>query len=184
MVETPSPPRRFQRLRPEADPGAGVETVPKDGMCLSVFLLLEPTGRTGEVLLGRVDPDQPWERLGGLTATRVAAVGERWMLPSSHLLAYEAPGAAAERIATEQLEAPGLRLRGPQVHSETEQRPGRSPEELHWDLHFLFEGEWPRDRPAHAHPFRELRFFPPAELATLDIARGGADILRLAGRLP
>lgn len=182
MVAVPSA-RRFQRLRPVADPGAGVETVPNDGMCLSVFLLLGRPDSPGEVLLGRVDPGQPWERLGGLTADRVRGIGDRWMLPSSHLIAYEPPAEAAARIATEQLERPGLPLQGPEVHSETEHRAGRPPEDLHWDLHFLFRGEWPRNLPVAARPFRELRFFSPKELGTIEIARGGGDILRLAGIL-
>ena len=183
MAETP-PARRFQRLRPVADPSAGVETVPNDGMCLSVFLLLGQPDPSGGVLLGRIDPGQPWGRLGGLTASRVQAIGDRWMLPSSHLVAYESPTEAAARIATEQLERPGLPLQGPEVHSETEHRPGRPPEDLHWDLHFLYRGAWPRDLPVVARPFRELRFFSPKELRPLEIARGGGDILRLAGILP
>lgn len=184
MDDRPPRPRKFQRLRPVADPASGVETVPSDGLCLSVFLLVEPPGRGGEILLGRVDPTQPWAWLGGLSPDRIHGIGDRWMLPSSHLIAYESPAAAADRIATEQLEAPGLQLRGPEVHSEAEHRPGRPPEDLHWDLHFLFHGEWPPERPVRAHPFRELRFFPHGALAPLGIARGGDDILRLAGYLP
>ncbi|MGI0151220.1 MAG: hypothetical protein ACREC5_04720, partial [Thermoplasmata archaeon] len=63
-------------------------------------------------------------------------------------------------------------------------RPGTEPEEHHWDLHFVFRGDWPGGPSARAAPFRELRFFAPDELGTLEVARGGADLLRLAGVLP
>ncbi|MGI0150875.1 MAG: NUDIX domain-containing protein, partial [Thermoplasmata archaeon] len=163
------PPRRFQRLRREADPARGVEGVVRDGMCLSAFVLLGRAGSAGEVLLGRIDPSAPWDRLGGLSAERVRSIGEAWMLPSSHLIEYEAPVEAARRVAREQLELPALPLRGPEVFSEAYHRPGTEPEEHHWDLHFVFRGDWPGGPSARAAPFRELRFFAPVELGTLEV---------------
>jgi hypothetical protein len=183
MVD-PAEDRRFERLRPQADPARGVFSVAPDGMCLSAFLLVAPADGARGVLLGKIDPSQPWSRIGGLDAARLRDLAGRWMLPSSHLLEYEEPGAAAHRIAVEQLEIPELSLRGPDVRSEAYQREAAPSGALHWDLHFLFRAQWPKGRLLRARPFAELRFFDPEALPAEGIARGGADILALAGLGP
>jgi hypothetical protein len=150
-------------------------------MCLSAFLLVHPKGKDGEFLLGRLEPSQPWAQIGALDTDRIRSIGTRWMLPSSHLLEYEEPVAAARRIAAEQLEVPELVIRGPEVRSEAYHRAEAGSEDLHWDLHFLFRAAWPEGRLLRSRPFRELRFFGRGSLPPEGIARGGEDILRLAG---
>ncbi|HEV2316824.1 MAG TPA: hypothetical protein VGV89_04535 [Thermoplasmata archaeon] len=173
--------RKFERLRRDGPEGNGYAMVPRDGMCLSAFLLVHPHGAPTQFLLGRVDPAQPWDHIGGLTRERLRDIGTRWMLPSSHLLEYEEPAAAAHRIAAEQLERPDLTLAGPEVRSEAYRREGRDDPDLHWDLHFLFRGEWPEGKLVRARPWSELRFFDMGHLPPEGVARGGRDILELAG---
>jgi hypothetical protein len=180
MADAESP-RRFQRLRPDASEASGLSNVSRGGFCLSVFLLIHPPGRPTEVLLGQVDPTFAWDRVGALDTGRVRSVLGKWMLPSSHLIEFEEPAAAARRVATEQLEAPEVRLHGPDVHSEAYPTGGAEPGLLHWDLHFVFEGEWPAGRALRARPFTELRFFSPQAPPPGRIARGGGDVLRLSG---
>jgi ADP-ribose pyrophosphatase YjhB (NUDIX family) len=177
-----SEPRRFTRLARIEDPEGGRWAVPSGGMCLSVFLLVSPPGQSGRVLFGKIDPSAPWDEIGALDRTRRARVADLWMLPSSHLLEFEEPVTAARRIAAEQLEIPGLPLRGPEVHADTS--PPAGDRGVHWDLHFLFRGEWPAGRLLRARPFRELAYLDAASVDPATIARGGADILELAGLRP
>ncbi|HUZ80136.1 MAG TPA: hypothetical protein VMV28_05925 [Thermoplasmata archaeon] len=178
-----APPRLFCRLRREVPPGArGVSVVPAEGMCLSAFLVLSPPGAPGTVLLGRIDPRANWEQLGALDTDRAASVQAGWMLPSSHLLLYESPHNAARRIASEQLARPGLRLGAPIVVSDASPRSDAAPGEMHWDLGFIFSGEWPRTSDAPPAPWSRLELVDLSGLRRSDIVRGQADILVYAGR--
>lgn len=175
-------PRVFTRLRDTVPAGAsGLATLPPGGMCLSVFLLLSPKGDPGRLLFGKIDPKAAWERIGNLDAARTEGLARAWMLPSSHLMRFESPDDAARRIALEQLELERPALEGPKVISEAYGRPGGAPEQLHWDLGFVYRGLWPEGRAVRARPFRELRFLDPRAPADGEIGRGHADIVRLAG---
>ncbi|MFY9716544.1 MAG: hypothetical protein WAK40_01215 [Thermoplasmata archaeon] len=173
--------RRFARLRAGSlTEHPGSVAVPDDGMCLSAFLVVRPEGRSGEVLLGRLDPSADWATIGGLDPGRVAQVGNRWMLPSSQLLFFESPTEAAGRIAREQLGVPLPGLTGPVTFSEAYRRPG-SAGDPHWDLHFVYEARWPTARFPAARPFAELAFVEAARTSRTEIARSQADILALVG---
>ncbi|HTP54110.1 MAG TPA: NUDIX hydrolase [Thermoplasmata archaeon] len=173
--------RRFARLRAGGLAGhPGAAEVPYDGMCLSVFLIVRPEGRSGEVLLGRIDPSADWATIGGLDPGRVAQIATRWMLPSSQLLFFESPTEAAERIAREQLGVPLPGLTGPATFSEAYRRPG-SAGDPHWDLHFIYEARWPTARFPASRPFSELAFVEAARTPRAEIARSQADILALVG---
>jgi hypothetical protein len=117
-------PRVFARWRREADPGPGYWSIPADGGCLSVFLLVADPTDPARIALGTPDPQAPWSRIGALDADRLARIGDRLMLPSSHLVEYESPDAAARRIAYEQLGRTDLVLTGPHVISDSYARPG------------------------------------------------------------
>jgi len=177
--------RRFTRLRPGDGPKEpGFYEVPTDGMCLSTFLILERPGRPNEVLLGRLDPSAPWLELGALEGPRVATIGTRWMLPSSHLLFFEAPEEAARRIVREQLETELDELPAPLVVSEAHRRPNSSAADPHWDLGFIFRTPWPRPEPPRARAWKELAFVDVRSLPRGEIARAQGDILELAGLPP
>jgi hypothetical protein len=174
--------RRFARFRQGAAPEhPGSSAVPDDGMCLSAFLLLRPTGHGGEVLMGRINPEAPWERLGALDPARVAQIGHRWMLPSSQLLLFESPTEAVRRIVHEQLGTALPDLRGPAVFSESYRRNDPAKADPHWDLHFVFEGRWPETRFPRSRAFTELAFVDVARTPRSEIARAQADVLELVG---
>ncbi len=177
--------RQFARLRRGSEPtNPTTSVVPDDGMCLSVFLLIRPAAGSGRVLLGRIDPAASWWELGALDPSRVAAVGNFWMLPSSQLLLFESPEEAASRVAREQLAAPSLPLEGPTVFSETYRRPASRSRDPHWDLHFVFRGRWTSDRPPRVPVWKELAFVDLATLSPSEIARNQGDVLALAGLPP
>ncbi len=174
--------RRFARLRPGSTPEApGFYVVPDDGMCLSTFLVVERPGHPEEVLLGRLDPRADWFEIGSLTAERVAAIGDRWTLPSSQLLFFEGPEEAARRVLREQLDADVPTLPSPRVVSERYPRPGSPAKDPHWDLQFIYRFPWPHPSPPHARPWKELRFLATGSLDRTEIGRGHGDILELAG---
>ncbi|MGD0249809.1 MAG: hypothetical protein ABSB97_02815 [Thermoplasmata archaeon] len=177
--------RRFTRLRRGSEPeGPGFYVVPDGGMCLSVFLVIQPTGGDPRVLLGRIDPEAPWHHLGAIERSRLATIGDRWLLPASQLLFFESPEEAALRIVREHLESDPFPLVGPSVFSEAYRRPESRPADPHWDLHFIFRGRWPSDRPPRASPWKELAFLDPVTLDAVEIGRGHADILDLVGLPP
>jgi len=149
-------------------------------MCLSVFLVVEPVGRPGHVLLGRIDPTADWATVGGLDPGRVERVGRRWMLPSSQLLLFESPDEAATRIAREQLGVSLPGLAGPTVFSEAYRSAGTDGDP-HWDLHFVYRAQWPGDRFPASAPFAELEFVDLARTSRTEIARAQADVLELVG---
>jgi hypothetical protein len=72
--------------------------IPEGGACLSTFLILWNSSKN-MVLMGRVNPEYPaWEHIGALNKVRLERYSDKWMLPSSHLVLYESPRQAAERI--------------------------------------------------------------------------------------
>jgi hypothetical protein len=150
-------------------------------MCLSTFLVIQPPGGDRRVLLGRLDPEAPWDRLAALERSRLPLIGDRWLLPASQLLFFESPQEAAHRIVREHLESDPLPLLGPSVYSEAYRRPDSPSADPHWDLHFVFRGRWPSDRAPKASPWKELAFLDPATLDPTEIGRGHGDILALAG---
>ncbi|HUI38922.1 MAG TPA: hypothetical protein VLY85_04750, partial [Thermoplasmata archaeon] len=174
--------RRFARLRPAAAPeDPGISAVPSRGLCLSAFLILRSPSNPRAVLLGRLDPTADWTTIGGLDPGRLAAVGTGWMLPSSQLVLFESPQEAAVRIVREQLESAPPELAGPRVFSEAYGRPDVPGQDLHWDLHFVFEGTWPSARPPRARPFAALEFVDVGTISSGDVARSQADVLELVG---
>ncbi len=174
--------RRFCRFLAMPPEGSAVYTnVPEGGLCLNVFLLLAEPGHPERILLGRLDPSAHWERIGALDAARVGAHQNGWMIPSCHLLHLESPAEAAQRIAREQLELPSVPLGEPLVASESYPRLAGSPGPLHWDLSFLFRGEWPEGKPVRAAPWKALRFVDVARSSRAEIARSHADVLAFAG---
>jgi ADP-ribose pyrophosphatase YjhB (NUDIX family) len=150
-------------------------------MCLSVFLLLGEPGQKDRVVLGHLNPKAPWDRIGALDAARAAQHQKGWTIPSCHLLYYESPADAAQRIAREQLDLSTVDFEGPQVISEAYTRPSGSPNERHWDLGFVFRGTWPAGRPMQADPWTELRYVDVAHTPRSAFARSHADVLDLVG---
>jgi len=177
--------RRFARLRRgpvAAYPGAA--EVPDDGMCLSVFLVLESPKAEGVVLVGKLDPSAPWWEIGALDAKRLAAVGDRWMLPSCQLLLFESPDDAARRILKEQLGSGPRPLDGPFVFSDPSRRAGSTSTDPHWDFHFVFRGRWSSASPPRAAPWKHLQFVEIARTDRVDFARAQGDVLELVGLRP
>lgn len=172
---------RFARYRPTEREVRGRHfwAVPEGGMCLSAFLVLTDPADSTRVLLGRPSPAAPWSALGSLDPGHLASLGERWILPSSHLMEWESPFRAAERVAVEQLGRPTLALRGPEVFSETYPSAIDPESGPHWDLHFVFRGEW-TDGPAPP-VWRDLSLRRVAGVPRSEFGRGHADILALAG---
>lgn len=158
-----------------AAPRRGFRRLPRSGMCVSAFLLVE---QDGKLLLGKYADDPRWEDLTGLDEDRWRAHGKGWTLPASQLRFGEEPRAAGRRIAEEVLGLPGLALSEPRVESD-HYVPARFPElGMHYDLWLLFRATLPPDarleRPAW---YRELAFHDPAALAPSDYARGHEDVV-------
>ncbi|HLM70630.1 MAG TPA: NUDIX domain-containing protein [Thermoplasmata archaeon] len=175
--------RRFARYRPVEGEVAGRKmwAVPRAGVCLSVFVLVGDPKNPNLVILGRPAASASWAEIGSLEPAHLETLQDRWLLPASHLVEFESPRAAAERVAREQLGLDPFELRGPEVFSET--YPSRIDPESgnHWDLHFLFRGDWPRGRELHAAPWKELRLIDTRTVAGPNLGRGHGDILILAG---
>ncbi|MDE1819711.1 MAG: hypothetical protein KGJ23_01830 [Euryarchaeota archaeon] len=178
----PDAPRKVCRFRPSPPPDDPVYIpVPDDGLCLNVFPLLTEPRRPDRVLMGRIDASFDWRRIGGMHPKRVADLADRWMLPSRQLFLYEAPSEAAKLILEEQLGLESLYLKGPEVISDVWERPepvGKGP---HWDLSFIYRGEWPPGRQLHSAPWRELAFKNPLILDPQEVGRHHLDVLALAG---
>lgn len=149
---------------------------PDGGMCISVFLVISETGEGGKVLMGKINKDADWGHIGALDPERAARFGSGWMLPSSHLILYEAPGDAAQRVLREQLDAPGsTSLEGPVTFADTT---GEGKEKKHWDIGFIYSGEMatlPR-----SDAWRELAFVDIGEVKVEDVVRSHLDVVSYA----
>jgi len=179
--------RRFARFR--HDPVAGrpqVFPLPDDGLCLSAFVLVHPTGRPREVLAGRMDPNGPWADAAAVDAPRIASFRDRWVLPASQLLFFEDPAAAARRITAEQLGRTDLDFGTVQVFSEAYPRDNAGSSDPHWDFHFVYRAQWPGGEIARSKGrlWKELRFVEVAATPRDAFARGHGDVLALAGLDP
>jgi len=177
--------RRFARLRrgPVSE-SSGASEVPDNGMCLSVFLVIEHPDRDGAVLMGRVDPKADWWKIGALDPKRLAAFTEQWMLPSCQLLLFESPAVAARRILKEQLDSPPIALDGPFVFSDPSDRPGSAGRDPHWDFHFVYRGRWTSPTVPRAPAWKLLEFVEVAQTPRSEIARNQGDVLELVGLAP
>ena len=155
--------------------------VPRGGLCLSVFLLVGDPKNPNLVLLGRPAASAPWTEIGNLEPSHLESLQDRWVLPACHLIEFESPRSAADRVAREQLGLEHIELRGPEVFSEA--YPSRIDPESgsHWDLHFLFRADWPRGREIHTPVFKELRLIDTRLVGAPNLGRGHGDILMLAG---
>lgn len=163
--------------------GFSITEIPPEGICLSAFLVVESTEPGGPVLLGRLNPEAPWDHLGALDPERIAYWKDRWMLPSSHLLLRESPSAAADRIRQEQTGLAPRPLSGPVVGSDV-YAPERHPTATHhWDLEFIFRATAVASE-VRPHPaWSRLEFVNPSSLKANEFARSHDDILRSAGVL-
>jgi ADP-ribose pyrophosphatase YjhB (NUDIX family) len=173
--------RRFARLAEGRSAEEGYWPLPPDGLCLSSFLVLSPSGIRTKVLVGKIDPRGPWGEIGALNPHRIQLNSEGWMLPSCHLLYFESPRDAAIRVLREQLGLENLTLEGPSIFSE-KYRPRRHPERgEHWDLEFVFRGEVPTRRTPAPAAWKELRFIDPSKTARSEFTRSHDEVLELAG---
>jgi ADP-ribose pyrophosphatase YjhB (NUDIX family) len=172
---------RFVRARPEYENNPVYTTdVPEGGLCLSSFLIItEPD--SGRVLMGHLNPAASWDHIGGLDSDRARVHSKGWMLPSSHLMLYESPQEAAQRILDEQLGMKDLKLSGPTIVAEVG-TPKRFPDlPRHWDFEFIFGGKTPNSNVQKHEAWSELRFIDLAQVGRKDIARSHDEVLENAG---
>jgi ADP-ribose pyrophosphatase YjhB (NUDIX family) len=174
MAET----RRFCRFTRGAEGHPfGLRWDEPGGFCLSAFLVLSPEGSPASVLVGRLNPDAPWDRLEGLDRERVEAHRGGWLLPASHLLVRESPDACAQRILTEMLGGARAALEPPRVVSEV-YTPRRYPENpQHWDLSFLYRGTLQGPAPRVPGVWNELRFVDVHQVSRSEFARSHEEVL-------
>src|SRR5437870_10011273 len=174
--------RRFSRFsKSPATAAFSVAELPKEGVCLSTFLIVTEAHDSQRVLMGHMNPKAPWDHIGALDPSRVEAHSRGWMLPSSHLIFHESPDEAARRIAREQLELPDLSFSEPIVVSEA-YTPRRFPDAAkHWDLEFLFRSDFPAADIPHPAAWAELAFVDLRRTAKSEIARSHEDVIESAG---
>ncbi|MGI0072169.1 MAG: hypothetical protein ACRECT_08930 [Thermoplasmata archaeon] len=173
-------PRRFCRFGPSPSPGEGRWGVPEDGLCLSSFLVLSPSDRPEQVLVGRINPSAPWNEVGALDPERVQRNAAGWMLPSCHLLYFESPDGAARRVLAEQLGLSGVELDAPAIVSETYPST-RVAERQHWDLEFLYRGQLAPGAPPQHSAWSRLELVDPARTPRREFARRHDEVLENAG---
>jgi ADP-ribose pyrophosphatase YjhB (NUDIX family) len=154
--------RKFAIFGPDPRQGLAQTQVPGDGFCLSSFLIITEHNNPTNVLVGKLNPSYDWAHVGALDSDRAERFSKGWMLPSCHLMMYESPEEAAERIIEEQLEIgrDEIKLSSkdyPFVFSDV--RELKSDTKRHWDIGFLFRAGMARGRiPEHPKAWRELRF--------------------------
>ena len=173
--------RKFCRFNKQIETRSfGMSEPPEGGLCLSAFLVITGERNPNSVLMGRLNTKAPWDHIGALDPSRVEVHSKGWMLPSSHLMLYESPREAAERILKEQLET-DLALSGPDVVSET-YTPKRFPElPRHWDIEFIFKGKMFEGEIPKPSAWSDLKFVNLDTAKRKEFARSHEDILESAG---
>lgn len=148
--------------------GLGMPKVPKNGLCISTFIVINERGNQRNILAGRINPKAPWDHIGAINPGRLERITKRWMLPSSHLILLESPEAAARRLLKEQLELDESKVqmsKQPIVFSDVS-------ETQHWDIGFIYRGNMDRqDLPKSPSAWEELKFLNFDSTPESDYAR-------------
>jgi ADP-ribose pyrophosphatase YjhB (NUDIX family) len=170
--------RRFAAFAPDGREGLGMAEVPKDGLCISTFLVIADTNSSRRVLVGKLNPEAPWDHIGAVNRARLGRFAGGWMLPSSHLLMLESPLDSAKRIIREQLEIEESKIalrKVPVVFSDVHD------DDEHWDIGFVFRGTLSSDElPKNEKNWRELRFIEFDNAGKTDFVRFHDDVIRYA----
>jgi len=155
-----------------------LKEIPAGGLCLSAFLIAHDD--LGRVVMGKLDPQAPWDHIGALDPRRIELHWKGWMLPSSHLMVHESPQGAVKRVAREQLELRDLEISDPKIVSEV--YPPRYFPDLaeHWDLEFISFVSV-HSVPHRTRAFLELALIDPKVTRQSEIARSHEDILASVG---
>ena len=156
-----------------------MSSVPEGGMCLSAFLVVWKDD-VHQVLLGKVNKNYDWINAGALDKDSASRISERWILPSSHLMLFENPKAAANRVLNEQLGLDNEGIRGPQVFSEVYDSP-RYEIKNHWDMEFVFTKQVKGTERIEHPAWTELKFLDVRNLQDKEFARSHQDILAEVG---
>jgi hypothetical protein len=174
--------RRFCRFtRTEEGHPYGLRWDQPGGFCLSTFLVLSPELRPESVLVGKLNPQGPWDHLEGIDAERIRAHSGGWLLPASHLLLRESPEASAQRIVDEMLGGGRPTFEPPRVVSEV-YTPRRFPEtHSHWDIRFVFRGTWHGPAPSLPGVWSDLAFVDVNVVRRADFARSHEEVLASIG---
>lgn len=163
----------FLWIRDQSSP-LGFWHAPEGGMCVNAFLFVR---RGSKILLGRYADHPKWDELAGLDAGRRQRFGTGLTVPGTHLKFGEEPRAAARRIGSEILEAPGLTYGEPRVESDTYPA-AFAGGKLHYDLWFLFDATPPPSWQPKAPPwYAELGWQDPQSLPASAYARSHEDVV-------
>lgn len=162
-------------------PSFRMKEIPDGGICLSAFLVISKKDFRDEILMGHLNTLAPWDHIGALDSSRIEAHSKGWMLPSSHLIVHESPQQAANRIQREQLEINDTSAvsSDPIVVSEV-YSPKRFPNLVnHWDIEFIFRGEYGELPKSGA--WSDLRYVKVGNIPRREMARSHDDIVESAG---
>jgi 8-oxo-dGTP pyrophosphatase MutT (NUDIX family) len=161
----------------------GMREVPKDGFCISAFLVISDPANSRRVLMGKIDPKEEWDHFGSILPEMKDAFSVGWMLPSSHIMLFESPDDAARRILKEQLgiDSSPLELSPPKIVSEVYQSKRNLAYHNHWDLEIIYRGKVLPDAFKNPGIWKELEFIDLDKVRKSDFARAHDDILSFVG---
>ena len=154
---------------------------PPASVCLSSFVAVR---NCKAILAGRMDRLDIWLDRFYVSPTNgpTFLASGKLLLPASHLLWYESPLNAAERVLKEQalLEVPKEKLK--LVDAQSHLRPSaRDPSIPHWDICFVYSVELPGGELKQPEWFKDFGF--KSNLKADDFTRGHGDVLEEAGLL-
>jgi hypothetical protein len=159
------------------------DDVPPGSICLSSFVVI--TDGRGGILAGPMDRLDIWlERfyVSPVNGPSFLASG-KLLLPASHLVWYESPLDAAERVVKEMTlidDLPRDRLK--LIDAQSHLRPSsKDPSLPHWDICMVYRVDSYEGRLKRPEWFKEFGF--RSDLKVDDFARGHGDILEEAGLL-
>jgi hypothetical protein len=157
------------------------ESVPPESVCLSLFVAV--TDGRGGILAGRMDRLDIWlERfmVSPTNGPNFLASG-KYLLPASHLLWYESPIDASERILKEMAliaDVPKEQIKLVDVQSHLRPSP-KNPANPHWDICMVYKVDAYSSKIRQPEWFKDFGFKP--NLKADDFTRGHGDVLEEAG---
>ena len=159
------------------------ESVPPGTVCISSFVVV--TDGKGGILSGRMDKLDVWVDRFYASPTNAPTflASGKLLLPASHLVWYESPLDAAERILKEMAlieDVPRDRIELIDVQSHL--RPSaNNPSNPHWDICIIYKVDSYGGKINQPEWFRDFGF--KYNLKNDDFTRGHGDILEEAGML-
>ncbi len=153
-------------------------SVPQGGFCISVFAILEDSGK---ILFVKPKAHPRWEEEWApnwriYSLEQLAKEFGRWRFPAAYVKEGESPENTLERIMHDELGVKEYAITSEKLFNFYEPS-SRYPDKYHWDYCFVYKVRT-QIRPDLMPWFNQIEYIDPSTLSPTDLGSGQGEILR------